>query len=145
MITPEMRIGFGTLPILLSGLFFGPRVGALTGIAADLVGVMINPFGATIHLGFTFSSMLAGFIPGFVHFNIFKNEKKHVNKSIFISILLVFMGVHLGLNSLWLSQLYGNSIFVLIPLRFVKIAIEAILTGLLIFVIYKRVISYIEK
>ena len=41
-----LRISFGELPIMLSGFLFGPVVGGITGIAADLIGVLVNPQGA---------------------------------------------------------------------------------------------------
>ncbi|MBN2898309.1 MAG: folate family ECF transporter S component, partial [Clostridia bacterium] len=42
---PALRIGFGTLPITISGILFGPLVGGLVGMVSDLVGFMINPMG----------------------------------------------------------------------------------------------------
>lgn len=139
MITPELRIEFGALPIILTGLLLGPRFGALAGIAADIIGVLLNPMGGVIHLGFTFSSMLTGFIPGLIQFKLFKNNKTHMLKSIGISVFIIFLGVHLFLNTLWLSQLYGRSAIVLLPARFIKIAIVGSLTFLLLILIYKRI------
>jgi len=47
-LTPVIRISFENLPVILSGIFFGPAVGASVGIIADLlgslmVGYAINP------------------------------------------------------------------------------------------------------
>ena len=33
-----LRLSFGEIPIMLTGVLFGPLPGALTGIAADVVG-----------------------------------------------------------------------------------------------------------
>ncbi len=45
----SIRISFENLPVIMSSIFFGPVVGAITGAAADIVGCIlkgysINPF-----------------------------------------------------------------------------------------------------
>ncbi len=45
-LTQDIKISFGTLPLMLSGILFGPLLGALSGLAADLIGIMINLGGA---------------------------------------------------------------------------------------------------
>ena len=62
---PTIRIGFGSIPITLSGILFGPVIGGLVGLGADVIGVMVNPQGA-FHPGFTLSSVLQGVIPALV-------------------------------------------------------------------------------
>lgn len=39
------RISLEAVPIVLSGLLFGPIPGALVGFAADLIGCLFSPFG----------------------------------------------------------------------------------------------------
>ena len=50
---PALRVGFGNIPIIMSGMMFGPVVGGLTGVVADIVGYLINPMGGTFFPGFT--------------------------------------------------------------------------------------------
>ncbi|WP_051531041.1 folate family ECF transporter S component [Clostridiisalibacter paucivorans] len=69
---PALRIGFGSIPIMISGILFGPIAGGLTGIVADLLGVIINPQGAFFP-GFTLSAALTGIIPG-VLVKMFENR-----------------------------------------------------------------------
>ena len=44
-----LRLSFGEAPIMLAGVLFGPAGGALAGVAADLVGFLINSFGGPYH------------------------------------------------------------------------------------------------
>lgn len=45
MTVGSIRITFENLPIILSGIFFGPLAGFLTGIGADLVSTAISHYG----------------------------------------------------------------------------------------------------
>ena len=69
-----VRLSFGEIPIMLAGILFGPFAGALTGIAADLLGYMINSAGLAYFPGFTLSAALIGFIPGL----LLKNSEKEL-------------------------------------------------------------------
>ncbi|MFM1537930.1 folate family ECF transporter S component [Helcococcus ovis] len=130
-LTPNMRIGIGSLPIIFSGAVLGPFLGALTGVAADLIGIMINP-GGVPHLGFTLSSTLTGLIPGIIFFIIFNKNNENQNLKILLTNLFIFGFIHLILNSIWLSQLSGLSIWFLIISRLPKILIESVFTGILL-------------
>ncbi|WP_066506510.1 folate family ECF transporter S component [Abyssisolibacter fermentans] len=70
---PALRIGIGSIPIIISGILFGPFAGGLTGIVADLVGCMVNPQG-TYFPGFTLSAALYGIIPGLIYTMIIKKK-----------------------------------------------------------------------
>src|SRR5690554_5360165 len=59
-----LRLSFGEIPIILAGMLFGPGAGALTGLAADLIGYLINSHGGAFFPGFTLSAVLTGLIPG---------------------------------------------------------------------------------
>ena len=47
-----VRLSFGDLPLMLSGMVLGPTYGAITGALADLIGFPLNPQG-TYFPGFT--------------------------------------------------------------------------------------------
>lgn len=72
---PALRIEFGMLPLIITGILYGPFWGGLAGIIADLIGVMINPMGAYFP-GFTLSSMLWGALPGILYSLVKKNNFK---------------------------------------------------------------------
>ena len=59
---PYLRLSFEDLPIILSGLLFGPVAGALTGTVADLAGGLLSPYG--INPVFTVGPMAMGLSAG---------------------------------------------------------------------------------
>ncbi|WP_071027086.1 folate family ECF transporter S component [Peptoniphilus raoultii] len=137
MLTANLRVGLGWMPLILSGTLFGPLVGGLCGLVTDLVGVAINPMG-TIHLGFTLSSILTGLIPGLCSY--FLKGKKDETVITF-SVILVAIFVHAILNTIWLTQLYGDGFLVILPPRILKIGIESIaviVTGIVLSKVLKK-------
>lgn len=121
-----LRISFGDVPLMLSGILFGPLVGGLTGLAADLIGFLINPMGP-YHPGFTLSSILWGALPAFVFIMLRGNktfEKSLSFKNIVIAVVITTITVSLLLNTYWLSRLYGKGFLVLLPTRFIAALIS---------------------
>ncbi|MDY0234597.1 MAG: folate family ECF transporter S component [Gudongella sp.] len=121
-----LRISFGDVPLMLSGILFGPLVGGLTGLAADLIGFLINPMGP-YYPGFTLSSILWGVLPGLIF--IVLRGKKSFEKSlsfrnIVIAVAITAILVSLILNTYWLSILYGKGFLILLPPRFVATLIS---------------------
>jgi len=62
-ITQAIRISFENLPILIAGILFGPLIGALVGVVADLVGCVL--VGYAINLIITFGAAVIGALSGF--------------------------------------------------------------------------------
>lgn len=60
-----LRIGFGPLPIILSGIWLGPFWGLLVGIAADLIGFALQPVGAYLPV-ITLVSGMRGLLPALI-------------------------------------------------------------------------------
>lgn len=58
----SLRIGLGTVPIMIAGIVFGPVYGGVVGGAADLIGALLFPSGAYTP-GFTLSAILQGVLP----------------------------------------------------------------------------------
>ncbi len=64
---PLFRISLENLPILMAGIFFGPIIGGLVGVIADLIGCVamsftVNPF---ITLGAALIGILSGLVARF--------------------------------------------------------------------------------
>lgn len=59
-----IRFSFENLPIILSGIFFGPIAAALVGLVADLVGCLL--VGYAINPIITLAAVLIGFLSGAV-------------------------------------------------------------------------------
>ncbi|MGO1469113.1 MAG: folate family ECF transporter S component [Tissierella sp.] len=134
-----IRIGFGNIPIMLSGLLFGPWIGGITGAVADIVGILISARG-TPHLGFTLTSALEGIIPGLIAIYYVKHAKKGKTFTfgrVFLAVLPVVMGSSLILNTVWLSQLYGNPFSIVIQPRIIAALIMLPIHSFLIYTIIK--------
>ncbi len=106
----SFAISFTYIPCFISGAFFGPFAGFLTGVLGDLLGILIAPkgdFNPLIMLG---SSML-GLIPGLVFYAARKINKKSINYEILtiISFVLVFL-VATNINTLGLYLFYFRGV-----------------------------------
>jgi ECF transporter S component (folate family) len=123
-----VRLSFGNIPLILSGMMLGPIAGMMVGFVGDILGFFINSHGAAFHPGFTLSSVLTGFLPGLVVMISPKSRFSVAN--VVVSNVVVLIVVSLALNTLWISQLYGSAFFVLLPTRFVT---SFIITGINIF------------
>lgn len=97
--TPTLRIGFGDIPVMLSGMFLGPVAGAITGLLADLIGFAINPLGPIYFPGFTISAALRGALFGWI-FMYVRNRKSKLNFNIvnIIVVIVLAIGIILTLN-----------------------------------------------
>lgn len=97
---PVLRIGFGDIPVIISGMIFGPIAGALTGGVSDILGFMINPMGGPYIPGLTISATLRGLLPGLIYWAI-KNNKIKINYhiiNVIFSILMVAGAVYVPLS-----------------------------------------------
>lgn len=107
---PALRINFASIPLMLSGIILGPLPGFLTGAVADVINFIVKPDGPFFP-GFTLTSGLIGFLPGFV----FKHIKRDINynlvNTIFISLLSIgFVSVFItnGLLTFDNGIMYGG-------------------------------------
>ncbi|WZL72441.1 folate family ECF transporter S component [Clostridiaceae bacterium 35-E11] len=131
-----IRLSFGDIPILLSGILFGPLAGALVGITADIIGaVFLSTFG--YFPGFTISAALTGVIPPLA-IKIFGTRKIKV-KHIFLSILMTDIVVSLCLNTLWLNVMTGKAFFVLLPPRIIARIILIPIATAVVYALYKKI------
>ncbi|HHU48874.1 MAG: folate family ECF transporter S component [Caldicoprobacterales bacterium] len=112
---PALRLSFGDLPIILSGIVLGPVYGAFSGVLADLIGFPFNPQGSYFP-GFTLSAALSGLLPGLMGI-ILKRKWTWLSLTIVISITMTITS--LILNTLWLNIMGGKAFTVLLPPRIV--------------------------
>ena len=68
----SIRLSFENLPILMSGIFFGPFIGAVTGAAADIIGCIMK--GYAINPVITCGAACIGFASGAVYRLFFKHS-----------------------------------------------------------------------
>ena len=130
-LTDMVRITFGFLPLSLCGMLLGPIPAMITGAISDILGYVIYPTGA-YHFGFTLSAILSGLIYGVV---FYQKDVKLIH--IIIAKLLVDTLINIGLNTLWVHQLYGRAIMVLLPSRSLKNLLQFPID---IFILYPTII-----
>ena len=109
-----LRLSFGEIPLILAGVLFGPWAGALTGVASDLIGYLINSHGGAFFPGFALSAALTGFIPGLL---LHKHRQKLLLGQVGGTVVITDLITGVFLNTLWLTILYGQGFFVILPMR----------------------------
>jgi len=131
-----VRLSFGEIPILLSGIMLGPVIGGLTGAIADFAGMLLFGGGGGPYFpGFTISAMLVGLIPGL----IFYRDKSYSLWKIAIAVLTTSLLVSLGLSTLWLTILLKKGFWVLLPARIVSKSIMAPIEIAVLYLILSRI------
>lgn len=116
---PVLRIGFGDIPVIISGMVFGPIAGALTGAVSDVLGFLINPMGDVYIPGMTISAALRGLLPGLIYLTI-KKHKININFHIINVVCSILMAV--GAIYVPLSQDVGISNIILILYGIIALA-----------------------
>lgn len=113
-VTPELHIGFSTIPNQIVDTLFGPVTGALYAGVLDILKYIVAPSGA-FHPGFTFDAMLAAFIYGCFYY------RRPVRFwRVLAAQFLVALVVNVGLATFWLSTLQGKAFFLMLPARALK-------------------------
>lgn len=113
-----IRFSFENLPLMLVGFTFGPTVGAVTAIIADVVGCLLR--GYAINPILTVAAAFIGFFSGLI-FNILKGKKISLRVTfavlfchIFGSIILKTVGLSVWLGYPFLITLITRAINYLI-------------------------------
>lgn len=118
------RITFENLPIILSGLLFGPAVGGVVGIATDLISYLLSPQIYPPNLIVTAGAFAVGFLSGFI-------ARYVVPKRGLLQIVLSALTGHIVgsmiIKPIGLYQFYGALVLWRIPLYFVIAPIEIVL------------------
>lgn len=137
--TPITRIGFGFIAIAITGALFGPVVGGVAGLLADLIGMALFP-AAAYFPGFSLSAFLTGVNYGFWFHN----------KEITLRRVLLACGTHsliiaLGLNTLWLNIISGASFPVLYATRIPNEAFLFAVRSASALIVMPRIVSELRK
>ncbi len=110
-----VRIGFGTFPIILGGMLFGPSWGGAIGALADVIGFSLSP-GGPYFPHFTLTSALYGVIPGILALLPFRKR----TVQILWSVLLPQVGIGCFLTPYFLHTLFDMPWKVLLIPRLVS-------------------------
>lgn len=113
-VTNLIEIRFNSLPIAAAGYLFGPVIGGLVGMLADILGYIVKPTGPFFP-GFTISSTATGVIYGMM---LWRRDVRlpwlALAEAIQTAVVSIF------LNSYFLSILYGSGFFVVLSARLLK-------------------------
>ena len=96
-----IRISFENTPIIMAGMFFGPAVGMITGVAADIIGCAL--YGYSINPIITLGAACVGLLSGLVSHYI---VKKPVWLKTALSVLLSHAVGSVVIKSLGLAAWY---------------------------------------
>lgn len=125
--TPVVRITFAFLPTALIGLLFGPWVGGVAAVLADLLGFVVGGGVGGFFPGFTLSAFLTGLTYG-----VFLHKREVSTKRIIMAELFIALFINLTLNTIWLRILTQNPIAVILPPRLIQNAVTIVVRVLTI-------------
>lgn len=128
-LTDFIRISFSYLPHELASMFFGPVVGGVFGGVMDVLKYIVNPTGPFFP-GFSISAAVNGLIYGAV---LYKKPLHPVR--VLAANGLSALIVNLGLNTWWLTMLYGNTFMALLPARALQQLVMFPITSLLFYLV----------
>lgn len=114
-----IRIGFGQLPVIMAGIYFGPGSGALVGGLSDFLGFFLNPMGPYLP-HFTLTAILHGLLPGL----LFHRSSQPLRKRIFWSIAIPQIAVGIFLTSYFLHSIFGTPWNILLLPRLVSASLQ---------------------
>ncbi|MFA9376183.1 MAG: folate family ECF transporter S component [Lachnotalea sp.] len=137
-IGPYIKVGFSGMPNRVVEYLFGPIIGGIFGGTSDVLKYMVRPTGP-FFIGFTISEIVSGIIYGVL---LYKKPIKIYR--IALAGLLDKVIVNCGLNTLWLSILYGKGFLILLSARIIKNVIMWPIDTIIIFMLFTYVVKIIK-
>lgn len=111
-LTPSLRLEFGSIPIFLAGLFFGPVSGAIVGGLADVLGATLS--GVGYYPPLTLSALFIGLLAGLLRRWVLARPTFW---KIWSLTLLADMLAKMLWTTYWLTVLYGTGFLPLLAVR----------------------------
>lgn len=130
-VTNLIEIRFNSLPIAAVGYLFGPVMGGIVGMLADILGYIVKPTGPFFP-GFTISSAITGIIYGTL---LWRKDVTLPRLALAEAVQTVVVSIFL--NSYFLSVLYGNGFSVVLSARLLKSIVMFPINVMLLFAIMK--------
>lgn len=135
--TWNLKIGFSFVPVVLTAMIFGGVYAGLVGAIGDIIGAILFPVGPYFP-GFTITAFLNGVIFAF----FLKKKPTFVN--IVISVLLVQIVGSLGLNTLWISILYGSPFWPLFATRIYQTIVMSVVQIVVTYMLSRKLVPVIR-
>lgn len=118
------RITFENLPIIVSGILYGPVVGGLVGVASDIVSYLMSGQAYPLNLIVSFGAMMVGVISGAVsHYVV----KKQGTAQVILSASAAHLVGSMIIKPIGLYQFYGLMVLWRIPLYLIIAPLEILL------------------
>ena len=124
----SLKIGLGTLPVILSGVLFGPLYGGIVGGLVDFLQVLLFPKGTYVPW-FTMVGVLFGLIPGL----FFRKGKKPTFRRLLAAVASGQIIGSVICNTLLMVMLYNMPLWSILPLRAINQAVMIPLYSLLLY------------
>ena len=118
------RITFENLPIIVSGILYGPVVGGLVGVASDFVSYLMSGQAYPLNLIVSIGAMMVGVISGVVSHYI---VKKQGTAQVILSASAAHLVGSMIIKPIGLYQFYGLMVLWRIPLYLVIAPLEILL------------------
>ncbi|HHY09672.1 MAG TPA: folate family ECF transporter S component, partial [Firmicutes bacterium] len=109
--------------------------------ASDLIGYLINPHGGPFFPGFALSAAISGFLPGLF---LFKYSRALKWWQVGAAILVTDLLAGVLLNTLWLTILYGQGFFILLPARLLARLITLPVYTIAVFLVNRAYQAYLK-
>jgi ECF transporter S component (folate family) len=122
------RVTFENLPIILSGILFGPFVGGFVGVATDFISYFLSAQIYPPNLIVTFGAMSIGLVSGIISKYVFR---KRGYAQIIVSAACAHLIGSVVIKSIGLFTFYSWAILWRIPLYFLIATLEIVLLCML--------------
>ena len=131
-----IALNLGLVPVILSGMLFGPIWGGMVGAVQDLAGVLLKGDG-TPFLGFTLTVFCVGFFAGLFAYFFPKLSEKWYGLACFCVFIALFSNIT---NSFWLTFLVPGKTFMAFAVtRLISVPFSAVAYTLVLYIVYKKV------
>ncbi len=110
-----LRFSFENLSVLISGMLFGPVVGAVTGVAADLIGCFM--VGYAVNPIVTLGAAVIGAVGGAVYRTLSRRTSINYGASVAMSVFLAHALGSVLIKTVGLSAFYDMPLFLLMAWR----------------------------
>ena len=117
-LSDSLKISLAHLAVAPTAILFGPLVAGIQGALSDFLGYLLRPAGPYFP-GFTLSAALLGVIYGMLLY-----KTRRTTAQIVLARVLVCVFINIGLNTVFLTMLYGPSRLATLPLRALKNLIQ---------------------
>ena len=124
-VTDSLKISLAHLAVAPTAILFGPVAAGIQGALSDVLGFMLKPSGPYFP-GFTLSAALLGVVYGLLLY-----QTRRTPVQIIAARVIVCLFINIGLNTVFLTMLYGPSRLATLPLRamknFIQLPIDCLL------------------